>query len=156
MKAPIACSLEESNEVSCLQVAVCFDNFFCDVLSHARQALKSGGIVPFTCPNGKGFDTDMLQEAAPAVDTEHDNLFNPEPISFLSRRAGFEMVSIETPGRLDVDIVRRAFLSNQTHLDKTPFWKTLFVNRFEDLGTKFQSSLIENRLSGNMRVFAQK
>ena len=127
-----------------------------DFLLHVRKALKSGGLFLLTCPNGKGFDTDMLQEAALAVDTEHDNLFNPEPISVLLRRAGFEILSIETPGQLDVDIVRRAFLSNQTNLDKAPFWKKLFVNRFEDLGTKFQSSLIENRLSRNMRVFAQK
>lgn len=155
-------SLEDSKELTeSFEVAVCFEviehvfNPF-DFLLHIRKALKLGGLFLFTCPNGKGFDTDMLQEAAPAVDTEHVNLFNPVSISVLLRRAGFEIISIETPGQLDVEIVRRAFLSNQTNLDKAPFWRTILIDRFEDLGVKFQHFLSENGLSGSMRVLAKK
>ena len=51
----------------------------------------------------------------------------------VDHRAGFEIVSIETPGQLDVDIGCRACLSNQTNIDKAPFWNKLFTNRFQDL-----------------------
>ncbi len=125
-------------------------------LQSVRQILRPGGLIMLTCPNGKGFDTEMLGEQSPAVDTEHVNLFNPHSIEVLLSRLGFQVLAVETPGVLDVDIVRRAQLAREIDLSSDPFWERLFCTEFESLGSNFQTFLSENRLSGNMRTFAIK
>jgi SAM-dependent methyltransferase len=142
-------------------VAVCFEviehvfepiNF----LSGVSRMLKPGGLFMFTCPNGKGFDTLMLQGASPSVDTEHVNLFNPQSIVMLLNRAGFDVICTETPGQLDVELVRRAVLENKANLTEDPFWRTLLLEKFDTMGADFQHFLVEHKLSGNMRVIARK
>jgi len=142
-------------------VVVCFEvieHVFSplEFLNGISRTLKPGGLLMFTCPNGKGFDTEMLQELSPSVDTEHVNLLNPQSATLLLDRAGFEVVCVETPGRLDVELVRRALLAKEVDLTETPFWKTLFLEKFDTLGSDFQRFLIEHKLSGNMRVIARK
>ena len=131
-----------------------FDPF--DFLKVVSGLLRTGGLFAFTCPNGRGFDTMMLEGAAPAVDTEHVNLFNTDSIGIVLERAGFELVSVETPGQLDVELVRRAVQAGQSDLDKDPFWRLLLVDEFDRLAGPFQAFLAANRLSGNMRVIARK
>lgn len=118
--------------------------------------LKPGGLFMFTCPNGKGFDTEMLREASPSVDTEHVNLFNPQSAAVLLNRASFEVMCVETPGRLDVELVRRAVLAKEVALTEAPFWRTLLIEKFDTIGADFQRFLVEHKLSGNMRVIARK
>lgn len=142
-------------------VVVCFEvieHIFdpIEFLAGVSRMLRPGGLFMFTCPNGKGFDTEMLQEASPSVDTEHVNLFNPESAAVLLERAGFEVTSAETPGRLDVELVRRAVLANEVKLTDDPFWKTLLVDKFETAAPSFQRFLVEQNLSGNMRIIARK
>ncbi len=159
----IESSLEEvaTNELARADIAVCFeviehvfDPF--EFVSSISRMLQMGGLFVFTCPNGRGFDTAMLQAASPAVDTEHVNLFNPESIQALLSRAGFELLFVETPGRLDVELVRRAVLDGEVDLGKDPFWRTLLVDRFDELGGDFQRWLMDHQLTGNMRVIARK
>jgi len=142
-------------------VVVCFEvieHVFepIDFLAGVSRMLKPGGLFMFTCPNGKGFDTEMLREASPSVDTEHVNLFNPQSAEVLLRRAGFEVMCAETPGRLDVELVRRAVLAKEVDLTGAPFWQTLLLEEFETIGADFQRFLVEHNLSGNMRVIARK
>lgn len=142
-------------------VAVCFEvieHVFqpIDFLAGVSQMLKPGGLFVFTCPNGKGFDTEMLEAASPSVDTEHVNLFNTESAGVLLKRAGFEVLCAETPGRLDVELVRRAVLAGEVDLSSDPFWRTLLVEKFDSMGGDFQRLLAEHKLSGNMRIIARK
>jgi len=147
--------------VGLADVAVCFE-----VIEHVFdpllflesicRMLRPGGMLMFTCPNGRGFDTEMLGKESPSVDTEHVNLFNPDSIQVLLRRSGFEVVHVETPGRLDVEIVRRAAIAEEIDLLRDPFWKRILFLEFESLGPEFQDFLIKNRLSGNLRVMARK
>ena len=142
-------------------VAACFEvieHVFAplDFLSGVNRLLRPGGLFVFTCPNGQGFDTTMLQAASPSIDTEHVNLFNTESITVLLSRAGFKVLAVETPGRLDVELVRRAVLAGEIKVDDQPFWRRLLVEEFDALGGAFQKFLGENKLSGNMRVVAQK
>lgn len=142
-------------------VAVCFE-----VIEHVfdpvrfvagiRRMLKPGGLFLFTCPNGKGFDTEMLKAASPAVDTEHVNLFNPHSVRALLDRTGFEVVAVETPGRLDVELVRRGVLAKEVSYVNDPFWKTLLIDRFDELAGDFQKWLIDHQLTGNLRVIARR
>jgi 2-polyprenyl-3-methyl-5-hydroxy-6-metoxy-1,4-benzoquinol methylase len=113
-------------------VAVCFEvieHVFepVDFLSGVKRLLKPGGLFVLTCPNGQGFDTTMLEAASPAVDTEHVNLFNTDSIAVLLERTGFKVLSVETPGRLDVELVRRAVLADEFNVDNQPFWRKLLV-----------------------------
>ena len=142
-------------------VAACFEvieHVFApfDFLLGINRLLKPGGLFVFTCPNGQGFDTMMLEAASPSVDTEHVNLFNTESIALLLERTAFRILSVQTPGRLDVELVRRAMLAGEFNVDNQPFWRKLLVEDFDALGGAFQKFLAENNLSGNMRVVAQK
>lgn len=125
-------------------------------LSIIDNLLKPGGLIIFTCPNAIGFDTLTLQEKSPAVDTEHVNLFSPKSIDFLIKEINFDLISIETPGRLDVEIVHQSYLANELDISNQPFLQKLFNEESEDLRNNFQKFLIENNLSGNMRVIARK
>jgi 2-polyprenyl-3-methyl-5-hydroxy-6-metoxy-1,4-benzoquinol methylase len=156
-------SLEEVDDarIGIADVAACFE-----VLEHVfdpaaflkgvYRMLRPGGLFVFTCPNGAGFDTTLLQAASPAVDTEHVNLFNPSSIGRLLRRCGFEVVSVETPGRLDVELARRAVLAGEFDVSGQPFWRRLLVEEFDALGNAFQQFLAQHKLSGNMRVVGVK
>lgn len=146
---------EAADVIACFEV---IEHIFepINFLSGISRMLKPSGLFVFTCPNGKGFDTEMLRDASPSVDTEHVNLFNPQSIAVLLNRAGFDVMSVETPGQLDVELVRRSVLENKTYLKDNPFWRTLFIEKFDTMGADFQHFLIKHNLSGNMRVIARK
>jgi 2-polyprenyl-3-methyl-5-hydroxy-6-metoxy-1,4-benzoquinol methylase len=159
----IESSLEEvgSEHIARADVAVCFEvieHVFepLDFLRGVSRLLKPGGLFVFTCPNGQGFDTMTLGAVSPAVDTEHVNLFNTRSIAVLLGRAGFEVQSTQTPGRLDAELVRRAVLAGEFNIDDQPFLHKVLVEDFDPLGPAFQSFLAEQNLSGNMRVVARK
>lgn len=150
-----------TNFLELADVAVCFEviehvfdpiNF----LEGIGKILKIGGLFMFTCPNGKGFDTEMLGVASPSVDTEHVNLFNPMSVEVLLERSGFEVISVETPGRLDLELFRRAVIAKDVSFLDDPFWKSLLFEKFESAGFNFQKFLMENKMSGSMRVIARK
>jgi SAM-dependent methyltransferase len=148
-------SVESVDIVSCFEVLEhIFDPL--QFIAKINRILKANGLFYFTCPNGKGFDTEMLQSASPSVDNEHVNLFNIDSIEILLNRAGFEVISSETPGRLDFELVQRAVIAKEVDLAKTPFWGSLFLERHKLIGENFQKFLVDNKLSGSMRVIARK
>lgn len=156
-------SLEDigPEHIAFVDVATCFEvleHVFepVDFLLSVNRLLKPEGLFVFTCPNGKGFDTMMLEAASPAVDTEHVNLFNTSSIKLLLERAKFKILSVETMGRLDVQLVRRAVLAGEFNVDTQPFWKKLLVDDFDALGGDFQKFLASHNMSGNMRIVAQR
>jgi hypothetical protein len=75
--------------------------------------LKVGGLLLFACPNGKGFDNEMLGYASSSIYNEHVNLFNPHSVAMLLECVGFEVLSSETPERLDCELVRSAAIANK-------------------------------------------
>lgn len=153
--------IEDISEKSFADVIVAFE-----VLEHmlepgkflriVHNALKPGGLVFLTFPNGQGFDTLFLQEESPAVDVEHLTLFNPDSIQRLLESIGFTRINIETPGILDTDIVKNRLEKKPELQNKDPFITHMLVKNFDRYGQSFQKYLIENKLSGNLMVTAQK
>ena len=48
-------------------------------------------------------------------------------------RAGFQLLELITPGELDVDIVRKAYMNDLITLQQNSFMKILFDERYEEL-----------------------
>ncbi|MDP1556969.1 MAG: class I SAM-dependent methyltransferase [Hyphomonas sp.] len=118
--------------------------------------VRPGGLLVLSCPNGLGFDIALLGAKALAVDAEHVNLFNPDSLSQLLDRAGFEVLEASTPGRLDAELVRDAALKGEIDLAANPFLKKVLLDDWDRLGWPFQQFLAANRLSSHMWVAARR
>jgi len=120
-----------------------------------RQMLRPNGLVVLTCPNVRGFDVDVLGTASPAVDAEHLNYFHPASLGLLLERHGFAVVESQTPGRLDVDIVRNRVIAGDVEVTDR-FLRRILLDDFERVGASFQDFLVANGMSSNMWIAARK
>ena len=69
--------------------------------------LGKNGIFIFTLPNIEGFDLTVLEKNSDNIwGPNHLNYFNPKSVGLLCKQGGFDIVHLETPGLLDVDIVK--------------------------------------------------
>ncbi|WP_375595079.1 class I SAM-dependent methyltransferase [Algihabitans albus] len=123
-------------------------------LAGIAPRVAAGGLLVLSCPNGEGFDIEMLGARSQAVDAEHVNLFNPRSLSALVEEAGFEVLRVHTPGRLDAEIVRDAALAGEVALP--PFLKRVLLEEWDRLGWPFQQFLAEQGLSSHMWLAARK
>jgi len=118
--------------------------------------IKSGGLLVLSCPNGQGFDISLLGANALAVDAEHVNLFNPASLSRLVESCGFEVLEVNTPGRLDAEFVHEAIKKKEYDVSQQPFLKKVLLDEWESLGWPFQQFLAEQGLSSHMWLVARK
>lgn len=125
-------------------------------LRQCADFLQPGGFMILTCPNSKGFDIVTLGAQSSAVDVEHVNLFNPTSLSMLMQTCGFEVLDIQTPGKLDAELVRKQLLSGELDPMAHPFLKQLLLDEWESKGQAFQQFLIDNQLSSNMLLVGRK
>lgn len=141
-------------------LVVCFE-----VLEHVFEPLsfiknlsdlaQPGGHVFVSTLSVDGFDIQTLWEKS-------NSIFPPHHINFMSidgfvrlfERAGLEVVSISTPGVLDVDIVRNAYRKNPELFDGNRFVHKLIAN--DSHAARFQEFLSGNCLSSHAWVFAKK
>lgn len=125
-------------------------------LTACRRLVRPGGRILLTCPNIQGFDTILLGSASSAVDHEHLNYFNPDSMALLMRRAGFEDIEVTTPGRLDVDLVRRALADGTVAPAQLGSFLAHLLDR-DDAGTDalLQDFLRRARLSSNLQAVAR-
>jgi len=142
-------------------IAVCFEvieHLFdpIDMLTSVGSILKDKGLFIFSCPNGMGFDLQVLGEKSETYDHEHLNYFNPSSVHRLLNRAGFDLLTVETPGDLDVSIVQREISNGICRLENDNFLRTIFSNKSEQLDGLFQEFLQKSNLSSNMFVTAIK
>lgn len=125
-------------------------------IADAEKLLSPGGLIILTCPNGKGFDVDVLGNVSTTVDHEHLNYFNPESLGILLTKHKFEVLESFTPGRLDAELVRNKVLSNEFDLSNNPFLKRILIDEWEAAGQDFQDFLVQKGLSSNMWIVAKK
>ncbi len=120
--------------------------------------LKPGGFLFLTTPNVASPEYWILKESHPNFVFPFLQLFAPDTIALLLDKLGFEIVSLETPGNMDLENIkthlplkRQAICPDYTRkilLSDEP-WALTFR---KDL----QASLKAARLSGHMRVVAKK
>lgn len=117
--------------------------------------VKDGGLVVMTTLAASGFDIKVLGERSRAVSPpQHLNLPSVRGLHALFKRLGVELVEIETPGELDVEIVRNDVRSSPD-LQVSPFIRTI-IDGNEELRTAFQRFLQCHRLSSHVRVAARR
>lgn len=123
-------------------------------INNCAKLLETDSIMILTCPNYKGFDIAPLAQISDSIDAEHINMFNPHSMELLLNRCGFKVLECTTPGELDAEILRTKVLNNEYSLDGQPFLRTVLIERWEELGQRFQKFLKENRLSSHMWIVA--
>lgn len=114
--------------------------------------MKQGELFIFTMLSGIGMDIQVLWENSNSVHPPHHlNFFNPTSIEMLVAKAGFEVLEVQTPGNLDVDI-----LCNNIEYIKDRFWKRFAARATASQKEKMQKYLRDNLLSSHMMVVARK
>ena len=104
-------TIEKLNKSNYFDIACCFELFehmFDPLifLKKIHKILKKNGLLYFSTLNGKGFDIDLLRENSSAIyPPYHLNFFNPYSIKKILEISGFRDIRVETPGKLDLDIV---------------------------------------------------
>jgi SAM-dependent methyltransferase len=134
------------------------EHLFCpwDYLEKCAKLLQPGGLFIATCPNVQGFDILILRELSASVDVEHLNYFHPDSLSLLVRSSGFDVLEVQTPGKLDAELVRKRVLSGAFDLGDQRFLKQILVDKWEQVGSAFQEFLAANQLSSHMWMVARR
>lgn len=155
----LECVLEDVNShEGFADLVVCFE-----VLEHVHEPLsfvkslsklaRPGGYVFVSTLCIDGFDLQSLWEKSTQISPPHHiNFISVEGFKRLFKRAGLEDVKVKTPGKLDVDIVRKA------KIFKDSCSTGRFMNKIlsdDNLSKSFQSFLVENLLSSHAWVFGK-
>jgi 2-polyprenyl-3-methyl-5-hydroxy-6-metoxy-1,4-benzoquinol methylase len=127
-----------------------------DFIIKCHRLLVESGLLVLSCPNYEGFDIQMLGIDSDSLDAEHVNLFNPEALITLVERCGFRVAECSTPGELDAEIVHRKVAEGLLDLSGQAFLKTVLVERWNELGGRFQEFLKASRLSSHLWLVAQR
>lgn len=144
----------------CADLVVCFEvlEHVYDPLSFVRTLTglaKPGGHVFVSTLCVDGFDIQTLWDRSNSIfPPHHINFFSVDGFGHLFERAGLEVVSITTPGVLDVDIVRNAWRRDPDRFSGDRFVRQLMAD--DARAAAFQEFLCANRLSSHAWVFAKK
>lgn len=125
-------------------------------LKKCYRVLGDGGNISIATPNGEGFDFKIFKSDTDNVTPpEHLNYFNCFSIDLLLARAGFKTVCLETPGKLDVEIVLNK--KNKGYLiSKKNEYIDFLLEQNEETLDNFQKFLSWNKLSSHMLVVGKK
>ena len=125
-------------------------------LTECYRSLRYGGYIAIATPNGEGFDFKVMKDKTVNITPpEHLNYFNSYSIELLLERAGFTVLFLDTPGKLDVQIVLNqkkaghSIVRNNEYID-------FLLTQDEEILNNFQAFISINKLSSHMFCLAKK
>lgn len=114
--------------------------------------MKKDDLFIFTTLSSMGIDIQLLGENSKALSPPHHlNFLNPKSVSSLLERMGFSVLEAITPGKLDIDILRK----NQQFI-KDPFWKNVISYYNEEELSTLQEFIASVGLSSHMMITCKK
>lgn len=122
----------------------------------ASHFLKDVGLLYLTTPNVRGFEIEKLGVHSTSVGWDHFNYFHPDSLRFLLESNGFDVLRIETPGKLDLQMVRRAFESGKVDFADDPLLRFVLTEGWESVAGTLQNYLARNGCSSHMVCLARK
>jgi len=120
-----------------------------------RAMLTPAGALALSCPSAAGVETRLLGVHASCFDHEHLNYFTPESLAALVRRCGLEIIEVQTPGQLDVDLLARAAREGRLRLENEPFLRRILLDAADADRLDFQRFLADRLLSSHLWLVAR-
>lgn len=157
LEAPIE-DVELSEPVDAVAAFEVIEHLFSprDFLMQCRRLLKPEGLLILTCPNVRGLDVGTLRVHSGTFDHEHLNYFHTHSLPLLLEACGFSTVQVETPGKLDVDILRKEFKKGALDLTGNVILQEILARDSADELAALQQFVAAHRLSSHMWVVARK
>ena len=126
-----------------------------EFLKKSWHLLRPGGYLFLTTLNAEGFDIQILWEKSKSIAPPHHlNFFNPGSITALLQANNFVVENVDTPGKLDWDIVEGMY--REEGVDPGRFWRLVSEQAAPLVKRGLQKWISENGLSSHMRVLARK
>jgi len=108
-----------------------------------------------TTLNSEGFDIQVLWEKSKSITPPHHlNFFNPRSIAMLLEGNNFVVDKVDTPGKLDWDIVEVMY--RDEGFDPGRFWRLIADRAEQTTKSNLQAWISESCFSSHMRVMASK
>ena len=151
--------VEDINEEINANLTVCFE-----VLEHAHnplQFIKSlknvmhpNGYLLLTTLSVDGFDIQQLWSHSDQISPPHHiNFLSIQGFKLMFERAGFDLIEITTPGKLDLDIVLNSDYFLNSELSSSKFFKQVLSD--ESKKKNFQKYLSDNLMSSHIWALAK-
>lgn len=151
--------VEDIHEKIDANLTVCFE-----VLEHAhnpfqfiislKNVMHSKGYLLLTTLSVDGFDIQQLWSHSDQISPPHHiNFLSIQGFKLMFDRAGFDVIEITTPGRLDLDIVLNSDHFLNSELSSSKFFKKVLS---DDIKKKnFQKYLSNNLMSSHIWILAK-
>jgi SAM-dependent methyltransferase len=126
------------------------------VIEEAALACKPGGIFVVTTNTSSGFEYQVLSDKSPnLIPFDRLNLLSFEALLRLFKDYGFNVVEASTPGRLDIEIVKKT-IERHREIPGSSLWKYVFEHRSPESLHVLQEFCQRFQLSSYVRIAAIK
>jgi SAM-dependent methyltransferase len=126
-----------------------------DFLRSAYKIIKPKAWIMMTTLSPEGYDFKLLCEKHPNLTPPyHINFITPRGAEILFKRCGFSKIEIETPGKLDINILCNNVEKHPELLSNKLF--NSIYNGSDELKEAFQEFLAQNKMSSHMWIWANK
>jgi len=132
---------------------------FQEFIKDINELLTKKGIFYFSCPNGQsipmseGCDKNLSFMQHSLSPPMHINEFNPRNVTLFSYINNFNVISIETKGKLDLDLIIHSKIHESSKLNE---WRDLFLSLNNTQKLTLQDIINHNSISSAMEVFIEK
>lgn len=120
-------------------------------LQRLRQLMQSGDKFIFSTLSGTGVDIQALWQDSNSISLQHLNFFNPRSVRLLLEGLSLRPLSVETPGKLDMDI-----MYNQKDKLKDRFWRNLLAQATSSDLQSWQDFIAARGCSSHMLVICER